>query len=181
MKSWDNIKNNIWNRATRIPEIYGAIAAIGLIVYFFIMYLAGFVHVIGLRFFNLVILFGGIYFALKQYKRSHGGRLDYFHSLTTGVATATVAAGTFSVFLFFYLMIDGNLMGNIAKNEPMGLYLNPYICSFIVFLEGLFSGFAISFLLTNFFASDIPAVDRVADKLPEKSKIGLRHPDDFLL
>lgn len=159
---------NIWNRATRIPEIYGTIVAVGLIIYFFIMYAVGLIHVIELRLLNVFILLAGIYFALKQYKHTHGGRLDYFHSLTTGVATSAVAAGTFSLFLFLYLMFDKNLMNSMAENEPMGQYLNPYICSFIVFLEGLFSGFAMSYLLTNFFATDTPAVDRVADRLPDK-------------
>lgn len=157
---------NIWNRATRIPEIYGAIVAAGLIVYFFIMYAAGLIHVIELRLLNVFILLAGVWYALKQYKRTHNGRLDYFHSLTTGVATAAVAAGTFSLFLFLYLSFDRNLMKMIAENEPLGFYLNPYIASFIVLLEGLFSGFAMSFMLTNFLSSDIPANDRVAERLP---------------
>jgi hypothetical protein len=158
---------NIWNRGTRIPEIYGTLVAIGLIVYFFVMYAAGLIHVIELRLLNVFILLAGVWFALKQYKRTHDGRLDYFHSLTTGVVTAAIAAGTFSVFLFLYLSLDKNLMGMIAKNEPLGFYLNPYIASFIVLLEGLFSGFAMSYLLSNFLASDIPATDTVAQRLPE--------------
>jgi hypothetical protein len=158
---------NIWNRSTRIPEIYGTIVAAGLIVYFFIMYAAGWIHIIELRLLNVFILLAGVWFALKQFKRTHNGRLDYFHSLVTGVTTSAVAAGTFSLFLFLYLNIDKNLMNMIAENEPLGFYLNPYIASFIVLLEGLFSGFAMSYLLTNFLASDIPATDRVAERLPE--------------
>jgi hypothetical protein len=159
----------IWSRGTRIPEIYGTLIALGLIVYFFIMYAVGLIHVIELRLFNLFILMTGIWYALKQYKRTHNRHLDYFHSLLTGVATAAVATGTFAVFLFIYLSADKNLMELIARNEPLGFYLNPYIAAFVVMLEGLFSGFGVSYLLTNFLATDIPAVDNVAHKLPEKA------------
>lgn len=160
---------NIWNRGTRIPEIYGALVSLGLIVYFFIMYAAGLIHVIELRLFNVVILLAGIYFALKQFKRTHNGRLDYFKSMTTGTATAAIASATFSLFLFVYLKLDRNLMNAIAENEPLGYYLDPYICSFVVFLEGLFSGFGMSYLLTNFHATDTAGVGRMAERLPEKA------------
>jgi hypothetical protein len=160
---------NIWNRGTRIPEIYGTLVALGLILYFFIMYAAGLIHVIELRFFNLFILLAGIYFAHKQFKRTHNGRLDYFKSMVTGVATTAVAVGTFSIFIFVYLKLDNNLMESIAVNEPLGLYLNPYICSFVVLLEGLLSGFGMSYLLTNFFATDTAAMDHVAEHLPERA------------
>lgn len=159
----------IWTRGTRIPEIYGTLIALGLIVYFFVMYAAGLIHVIELRVLNLFIMLAGIWYALRQFKRTHNGRLDYFHSLTTGVATAAIATGTFSVFLFIYLSLDKQLMNMIAENEPLGFYLNPYIAAFVVQLEGLFSGFGLSYLLTNFLATDVPAVDRVAQRLPEKA------------
>jgi hypothetical protein len=159
---------NIWNRGTRIPEIYGTLVTLALIVYFFIMYAAGLIHVIELRFFNLIIMLAGVYFAQKQFKRTHNGRLDYFRSMTTGVATTAIAASAFSIFVLFYLKLDRNLMNSIAENEPLGFYLDPYICSFAVFFEGLFSGFGLSYLLSNFFATDIPATDHVAEHLPEK-------------
>jgi hypothetical protein len=36
----------------------------------------------------------------------------------------------------------------------MGRYLNPYIASFIVALEGLFSGLLVTFTLINFVTTD---------------------------
>jgi hypothetical protein len=157
----------VWDRANRIPEIYGAIVAAGLIIYFFVMYAAGLIHVVELRLFNLFIMAAGVYYATKQYKKTHGGRLDYFSALITGVATAAIAAATFSLFLFIYLSADRNLMQSIIDNEPLGVYMNPYIASFIVFLEGLFSGFGVSYLITNFASSDTRVVDRAVDKMPK--------------
>ena len=155
---------NIWKQPTRIPEIYGAIIALGLIVYFFIMYATGLIHVVELRLLNLFIMLAGVYYAMKQFKRTHEGRLDYFRALVTGVATAAVGAATFSLFIFIYLSLDNNLMNSIAVNEPMGIYLNPYIASFAVLLEGVFSGFIVSYLLTNFLSTDTPVIDRAVDR-----------------
>ena len=69
---------NLWNRPDRIPEIYGTLITLGLIVYFFIMYAAGLIHVIELRLLNVFIMLAGVYYALKQFKRTHDFKMDYF-------------------------------------------------------------------------------------------------------
>ena len=153
---------SIWHMGSRIPEIYGTIIALGLIVYFFLMYLLGLIHVVELRLFNVLILLAGIYFAMKQYQRTHRGQMDYFHAFTTGMGTAAIGTLTFSVFLFAYLFLDKSLMQSIAEKEPLGFYLDPYIASFMVSMEGLFSGLFATFLLSNFLAARTP-VSRVSD------------------
>jgi len=145
---------SIWNRPDRIPEIYGTIIAIGLIVYFFAMYALGLVHVIELRLLNLPIMLGGIYYALKQFSRTHNGHLNYFRAMATGVAASTIGAATFAIFLFLYLKIDRGLMQSIIENEPMGPYLNEYIASAMVLIEGVFSGLFSTFLLLNWVTTD---------------------------
>src|SRR5688500_11040093 len=117
---------NLWNRPDRIPEIYGTLITLALIAYFFIMYALGLVHVIELRLLNLFIMLGGIYAALRQYKRTHTGHLNYFRGLSIGVATATIGASTFAAFLLIYLKLDNNMMNSIIEREPMGRYLNEY-------------------------------------------------------
>lgn len=154
---------SVWNIATRIPEIYGMLIFIGLITYFFLMYLFNLVHVIELRLGNLVFLLAGVYFAMKQYQRTHRGQMDYFHAFTTGMATAAIGTLTFATFLLVYLHLDKNLMQQIAEGQPLGFYLDPYIASFMVSLEGVFSGLFVTFLLSNFLAARTP-VSRFADK-----------------
>jgi hypothetical protein len=144
----------IWNRHDRIVEIYGTLIALGLILYFFIMYATGLIHVIELRLLNLFIMLAGVYFALKQYKRTHDGRLNYFRALVIGNAAATLGTGIFTLFLFFYLKVDVSLMQSIQQNEPLGVNLNPYIATAAVFGEGMFSGFMCTFLLTNYIVTD---------------------------
>lgn len=92
----------------------------------------------------------GIYFSLKQYKRTHQGELDYFRALAVGVASAFIGTSTFVLLLFLYLKIDTNLMQAIIEKEPMGMYLNTYIATFAVWVEGIFSGFIMTFILINF-------------------------------
>lgn len=151
---------NIWNRPDRIAEIYGTIIAIGLAIYFFVMYLTGLVHNINLRLFNLVILLAGVYFALKQYRRTHEGHLNYFRGLAVGVATSTIGISAFAAVLFIVLKLDGTLMNSIVKHEPFGQYLNPYMAAAAIIMEGTMSGFFVTFVLLNWINTD-----RVSDPI----------------
>lgn len=142
------------NDPKNIPQSYGLRIAAGLILYFVAMKAAGFSHVVELRLLNLFILVAGVYYALKKFKSSHEDHLNYFRALITGVATAAVGSLIFSVFLFIYLQADADLMRHIVETEPMGRYLNPYMVSFVVALEGVFSGLLVTFILINYVETD---------------------------
>ena len=151
---------NIWNRPDRISEIYGTLIAIGLAVYFVVMYALGLGHIIELRLLNLFILLAGVYYALKQYKRTHEGHLNYFRGLAVGVAASSIGVSTFAFVLFLFLKIDSDLMRTIIGNEPMGHYLNPYIAAAAIMIEGVMSGFFVTFVLLNWIYTD-----RVSDPI----------------
>lgn len=138
----------------RIPESYGLRIAAGLIGFFLIMKLVGLSHIVELRLLNLFILTAGVYVALKRFKQTHEDRLNYFRGLVTGVATAAVGSLVFALFLFLYMKLDSSMMQSIIENEPMGRYMNPYIASFIVALEGVFSGLLVTFILINYVNTD---------------------------
>jgi len=145
---------NFFNNPSRIPESYGLRIGVGLIVYFVIMHLTGLSHHVELRLLNLLILVAGVYLALKKFKETHNGQLNYFRALATGVSTAAIGSFMFSLFLFAYMKLDPSLMESIIQNEPMGRYLNAYIAAFIVSLEGLFSGLLVTFVLINYVTTD---------------------------
>jgi hypothetical protein len=145
---------SFFNNPSRIPESYGVRIGVGLTLYFVVMHLSGLSHHVELRLLNLVILMSGVYFALKKFKQTHADHLNYFRALVTGVSTAAIGSFIFAVFLFAYMKLDSSLMAYIVENEPMGRYLNPYIASFIVALEGLFSGLLVTFILINFVNTD---------------------------
>lgn len=143
-----------FNDPNRIPENYGLKTAAGLIVYFLLMQVIDKHHHVELRLLNLVILSVGIYYALKKFKNTHEHHMNYFRGLIVGVATSAIASVVFGAFLFTYMKINPSLLQSIQENEPMGHYLNEYISSFIVALEGVFSGLLVTFVLMNYVDSD---------------------------
>jgi hypothetical protein len=143
-----------FNDPNRIPQSYGLRVGIGLTAYFLVMHILGYSENVELRLLNLLILVAGVYLALKKFKQSHEDHLNYFRALITGVATGAIGSLIFAVFLFAYMKLDPALMQHIAEKEPMGRYLNPYIASFIVALEGLFSSLLVTFILINFVNTD---------------------------
>jgi hypothetical protein len=142
------------NNPNRIPENYGLRIATALILFFLIMKLLGFVHHAELRLLNVVILTLGTFLALKKFKHTHSGHLNYFRGLIVVVATGAVASLIFGVFLFIYMKLDTDLMQSIKDNEPMGRYLNAYMAAFIVVLEGFFSGLLVTFVILNWVTTD---------------------------
>lgn len=145
---------NFFNNPNRIPESYGLKIAGGLIAFFLIMKVVGLAHHYELRFLNVFIQVGGIFFALKKFKQTHEDHMNYFRALITGVATGAVASVMFALFLFVYMSVDGAFMQGIIENEPMGRYLNPYITAFMVALEGLFAGLLFTFIIINYVDTD---------------------------
>lgn len=144
----------------RIPENYGLKTAGGLIAFFLLMKVVGLAHIYELRFLNVFIQIGGIYYALKKFKDTHGHHINYFRALVTGVTTGAIGSALFAIFLFTYLMIDTGMMADIMVKEPMGQHLNPYISAFMVALEGIFSGLLFTFILINYLPTD-----EVSDKI----------------
>jgi hypothetical protein len=145
---------NIFNNPNRIPENYGLRIAAGLIAYFVIMRFIDKGHHVELRLLNVFILGAGVYFALRKFKATHGKHINYFRALATGVATGAIGSVVFALFMFTYMKLDAGLMQSIIDNEPSGRYLNPYIASFIVALEGFFSGLFVTFVLINYITTD---------------------------
>ncbi len=144
---------SFFNNPSRIPESYGLRIAAGLTGFFLIMKLVGLSHIVELRLLNLIILSGGVYAALSRFQKTHD-ELNYFRGLITGVTTAAIGSLVFAFFLFLYMKLDTDMMQFIIENEPMGRYMNPYIASFIVALEGVFSGILVTFVLMNYFGAE---------------------------
>jgi len=145
---------SLFTDPNRIPENYGLRIAGGLAVYFVVMHFAGLGHHVELRLLNLLIQAAGIYFALKKFKQTHEDHMNYFRGLVTGVATGAIGSILFAVFMFMWMKADASLMASIIENEPMGRYLNAYMASFIVALEGVFSGLLVTFVLINYVDTD---------------------------
>jgi hypothetical protein len=136
-----------------IGEIYGTYISLGLIAFFMACYWLGFVHVRELRLLNFPIMWAGVYYALKQYKTVYGS-INYFKAMTLGTYTAGIGALTFATFLFFIFSVDHNLYMRVVKQEPLGEYLNVFIATSAVALEGVFAGMMATYITCNFIETD---------------------------
>ncbi|HMJ71031.1 MAG TPA: DUF4199 domain-containing protein [Cyclobacteriaceae bacterium] len=145
---------SLFTDPNKIPLNYGIKIAGGLTVYFFLMVFIDKGHHVELRLLNLVILAAGIFFGLKKFKDTHEDHINYFRALVTGVSIGAVGSAIFGALLFVYLKIDSSFMEVMMQNEQMGIHLNPYMASFIVVLEGVFSGLLVTFVLINWVTTD---------------------------
>jgi len=133
----------------RVPEIYGTFMALALIGYFLLSWMFGFVHIIFLRLLNFPILLVGIYYAIRQWRKMHNG-IHYFKALVIGVSSSFIGVTIFTLFLFILFQLSPVLYEITLKNSPISVYMNTYMVTFAVGIEGGFGGFMATFLLINF-------------------------------
>jgi hypothetical protein len=136
-----------------IGEIYGTYMSVGLILFFMVCYWLGFVHVRELRLLNFPIMLAGVYYALDQWRKTHG-ELSYWRALTLGTYSTGIAALTFSLFLFVLFTIDHPLYIRVVKEEPLGAYMNLFVATSAVALEGIFAGAMATYIICNFIETD---------------------------
>ncbi len=134
----------------KIALKYGLLSTAGLIAYFLLMNLVGLAYVVELRYLNFLILSYGIWLALKEYLRQTGDEIVYLRTLALGAFTSLTAALPFAIFIFVYMSNDTVFMQYVVENEMYGQYLNPYIVAFLIFFEGMLSGFFIAFTLMQY-------------------------------
>lgn len=136
-----------------LGEIYGTYMTLGLIVFFLACYWTGFVHVRELRLLNFPIMLSGVYYLLKQYRTIYG-ELNYFKAMTLGTYAGGIAALTFASFLFIIFSVDHSLFVRVVKEGPMGEYMNVFIATSAVALEGVFAGMMATYITCNFIDTD---------------------------
>ncbi len=136
---------------TYVAEKHGLFIAIGLIVFFFIMRIFDLLYIVELRAMNVFIMTAGILMAIKTLQRIYPDRYTYFQGMGTGILTGIIGSVLFALFVFFYVsFLDTGLMQSIIENEPMGRFMNPYIVSVIIAIEGIASALLVSFIIMNY-------------------------------
>lgn len=125
---------------------YGLSITIALIAFFFAMKAFGLIHNYGLRAFNGVIMFTGVYLAIYRYKQQKGEHFEFLQGLAVGLLTTGVVALSFSAFVTFYMMANPEFTAAVKANEPHGMYINEWGVALGIFIEAAASGFIFSFL-----------------------------------
>lgn len=122
----------------------GIMVFIGLTAYFLIMKAAGLEHNLELRSLNIFIMGAGVFYSIKSIKNRNSD-FNYFKGIGTGMFTAVSSSLAFAIFIFFYLLSNPEFLQEIKNVEPYGNYLNAFLISFIIIMEGSGSGFFLSF------------------------------------
>ena len=131
---------------------YGALTAAGLTAVFLLAKFAGLADLLVLRLLNLPILVGGVLMAIHHFKAQKNSNMAYLEGFGIGMFTSLIGVITFAVFMLFYLtLIDPAFMDVIREKSMFGSYLNPFIASFTIVIEGLGSGLMITFTLMQYF------------------------------
>jgi hypothetical protein len=133
----------------------GILTCACLIGYFFLMSAFKLQEVLALRAFNFFILSGGILWALHFYRKaSEESKIDYFTGLKIGARITFTAVIMFAIFMALYLVYDGRLMYVIQENTGIGDYLNPLTIAGAICIEGIGSGFIITFIAMQYFKKE---------------------------
>lgn len=137
---------------------YGLLIAAALILYFFLMQLLGLLHITELRFLNGLIMAVGVVLAIKTYKAVSEESFGYFKGLGAGIITAVTGTVLFAAFMVIYARIAGDEMIEMLTAERYfgeRVEATPGIVIFsVLMLEGLISGFLISFIAMQYFKRD---------------------------
>lgn len=126
----------------------------GLTAFFLIMRLVGLAEIYWLRAFNFVIVLIFLRNAIVSYKNESNTTYydDFTDMFRIGVRTSFIGIGLFAVFLALYLdQIDKPFMASLAVKESFGGQITAVSAAFIVFVEGMVSALAGSFVLIQLF------------------------------
>lgn len=146
-----------FNMRRTIP--YALFTAAALIVYFLLMKLFGLEKNFYLRIFNFFIMGIGIYLLFHNSfsKKNIEPGAGYFQGLWSGTLLSVIAVGIFVVFLGLYMkFLDPGFLNALHEKS---LWLSTPVpilqTVFIILVEGLTSGFIISFTLMQYYKSII--------------------------
>ncbi|RED92454.1 DUF4199 domain-containing protein [Marinoscillum furvescens] len=125
---------------------YGLSITVALVAFFFIMKAFGLIHNYGLRAFNGIIMFVGVYLAIYRYKQQKQEQFEFLQGLGVGLITTLVVALSFSAFVTFFMMANPDFTAAVKANEPHGIYINEWGVALGIFIEAAASGFIFSFM-----------------------------------
>ena len=134
----------------RTAELYGLFTAIGLILLFLFMKMIGLAQIVELRALNFFVMGAGIIFALRSFRKK-SDHYNYLNGLALGLFVAIVGSILFAIFVFIYTsFLDPKFMDYIEATQPFGRYLNPYMVSVAIIIEGIGSGLILAFIVINY-------------------------------
>lgn len=128
----------------------GVMTGFALIAYFLLMRIFNLHYITELRYFNVIFLFAGIYFALHRLQKS-AGKIYYPEGLGIGMLTAIISSVVLAVFMLLYLHVDHPFLLFVKHNSFMGEYMSPLSIVGVILIEGGSSGAVFTLMLMQYF------------------------------
>ncbi len=153
-KSFSNEKRQI-KRVTYTAGIY---TSVGLIIYFVAMRGLGLHHRIEFHYFNIVLLFLGLRYAIKNIIKITG-EIKYFEGLKAGVIVSVISILIFNIFMFIYeTVIDPPFLDFLKEKISLGHMFSDQETildvMWLLTVEGLSSGFIMTYILMQYYKDD---------------------------
>jgi hypothetical protein len=136
----------------------GIYSGLGLIFYFVIMRLFNLHHIMELHYVNILVLFIGLRYAIKQII-SIKGEIKYFEGLKSGIVVTIISLVIFNIFMVLYeTIIDPSFLDFLKENIHLGKGFSTQETIFnvmgILTIEGLSSGFIMTFILMQYYKAE---------------------------
>ncbi len=142
--------------------LYGFITGLGLIAYFLLMSVLGLERNFYLRLLNFFIIVGGIYFLFSTLIDTKGRTIGYIEGLGAGLTLSLVSIITFIIFLVIYITyFNPAFMSVLEESRIWGTDLKLSEAAFGIGLEGVVSGFIVSFIWMQYFKRDVDNQDEI--------------------
>jgi hypothetical protein len=137
---------------------YGFYTGLSLILYFLIMKIFDFHRNLDLHYLNIFFLFFGLLFSIRKIKL-FSGELKYLEGLKIGIIVTIISILMLNLFMLFYeFFVDPSFLKLLQEKISFGYVESPAVTSFIVFglifIEGLSSGFILTYMLMQYFKND---------------------------
>lgn len=134
----------------------GILTFLSFVIYFMFMKYMNLIHIMELRALNIFILFSGIHFAFKYYKRVTQKQITYLEGYILGCSITAISVISFALFSFLYFQfIDPEQIQNLKGNSPMlGINITPITIVITLIIEGLISGMILSFSVVQYIQKD---------------------------
>ncbi len=123
-----------------------------LSIYFIIMNFLGLGQTLILRLFNVLIIFGVVFYFLYKYKQTE--EFDYFKGFFSGLQLTALGVISFTIFMGFYTTFDVTFLENIKQSEGLGRFINPFTIMIAIGMEGLGMGFLCTYTSMQFLQGD---------------------------
>lgn len=135
----------------RFNSIYGFIIGTELIAYFLFMRIFNLETFVELRFLNLIIVLGGMYWMYHNMYKKQPGRYSYFQGIASGVQAVLIATLMLVVFLQVFMYFTPDFIHGVNERGLWGQDMNVVTMGFVIGFEGFFSGFLLSYLMMQLF------------------------------